>query len=754
MNKRRKGISLIVLVITILVMLILSGVVIVSLSKNNPVEKAKEATFKQDIKSLIEEYTLYLSNKIAEVPGFNHRTLYANKTSLIYADMDPNEKDKTILDIIKSLKGSKYEDNLEIIQGEIFYKGKDSKYIKWLNELGVKIYNLDSAEIIIENGELVSVSPNISGVGTLVIPEGVNTIGPKAFYGCKNLTSVILPESITEIPASTFAECISLEQITLPSRLTEIKDRTFYNCRNLKEINLPNGVITIGEHAFEKCISLRRVTGTENLQNIKSRAFFEDSSLEEFKLGSNLQIISDLAFYNTSIKNVVLPDSLVTLGSRALSSCPNIKEVKIGRNVQMGDAVFRGSKNITNIEIDINNPYYKTIDGSIYSKTNINSYPANTLLFARPKFPSADGKGVLNIAPNTVEIAVDACCENNNITKVVFPNTVKKIGTRAFLFMYNLKEVNIPASVNSIAQENFIACPVNITVDAQNESYEVVNGVLYAKLPNNVKRLVAVPSHIGPTFEVPDNVVEYSSFAFAYNRAITTLKLSRNAKANILQAYTCYNMSKLQNLIIPNNVETIRTEAITNCESLQKVELEEGVKYISHSILTGNPSLKEVILPTTLKEVYGTIITSCPNVTVKVREGVENPNQTIGMLSKDVIGTITEPKTALSVIDRTYEIVIPEGVKVLGDRAIALHRNTPSFKLPKSLTTIGNRVLENTRTVTSIKIPSKVTDINQNAFIDAGNLVDVTIDQYKAGNALAAKEPWGLPAGTKAIKWK
>ena len=213
-------------------------------------------------------------------------------------------------------------------------------------------------------------------------------------------------------------------------------------------------------------------------------------------------------------------------------------------------------------------------------------------------------------------------------------------------------------------------------------------------------------------------------------------------------------MSKLKNLIIPSNVETIRSEAITNCESLQKVELEEGVKYISHSILTGNPSLKEVILPTTLKEIYGTIIASCPNVNVKVREGVENANQTIGMLSKDVIGTITEPKTALSVIDRSHEIVIPEGVKVLGDRAIALHKNTPSVNLPNSLTTIGDRVLSGTRTVTSLKIPSKVTDINQNAFIEAGNLISVTIDQEKTGNALAAKEPWGLPAGIKAIKWK
>ncbi len=65
MNKR-KGISLIVLVITILVMIILSGVVIVSLSKNNPVGKAKEATFKTDVSTFEGDLSFFLANSLAE----------------------------------------------------------------------------------------------------------------------------------------------------------------------------------------------------------------------------------------------------------------------------------------------------------------------------------------------------------------------------------------------------------------------------------------------------------------------------------------------------------------------------------------------------------------------------------------------------------------------------------------------------------------------------------------------------------------
>ena len=63
MNKRRKGISLIVLVITILVMIILAGVVVVSLQKNNPIERAKEAKFKSNVSIYLEELSMTVANR-------------------------------------------------------------------------------------------------------------------------------------------------------------------------------------------------------------------------------------------------------------------------------------------------------------------------------------------------------------------------------------------------------------------------------------------------------------------------------------------------------------------------------------------------------------------------------------------------------------------------------------------------------------------------------------------------------------------
>ena len=59
---KKRGISLIVLIITIVVIIILAAVVILSLTRNNPVEKAQEATFKEDLKNIQNELAMYMGS--------------------------------------------------------------------------------------------------------------------------------------------------------------------------------------------------------------------------------------------------------------------------------------------------------------------------------------------------------------------------------------------------------------------------------------------------------------------------------------------------------------------------------------------------------------------------------------------------------------------------------------------------------------------------------------------------------------------
>ena len=66
---KKRGMSLIVLIVTIIVIIILAAVVILTLSKNNPIESAKEASFKEDVRTFQDELTMYIAKEYTNNGG-------------------------------------------------------------------------------------------------------------------------------------------------------------------------------------------------------------------------------------------------------------------------------------------------------------------------------------------------------------------------------------------------------------------------------------------------------------------------------------------------------------------------------------------------------------------------------------------------------------------------------------------------------------------------------------------------------------
>lgn len=94
---------------------------------------------------------------------------------------------------------------------------------------------------------------------SIVIPNSVNQIIGKAFYGCKSLSSITIPNSITQISDKVFTECTNLKSITIPNSVTLINFYAFKDCTNLKDVNY-NGtkeqwtninIINLGNEALQ-----------------------------------------------------------------------------------------------------------------------------------------------------------------------------------------------------------------------------------------------------------------------------------------------------------------------------------------------------------------------------------------------------------------------------------------------------------------------------------------------------------------------
>ena len=84
-------------------------------------------------------------------------------------------------------------------------------------------------------------------VKTIVIENGVSSIGEYAFYGCTGLTSVTIPNSVKIIGGNAFDGCTGLTSVTIPDSVTSIGDDAFYNCTRLTSVTIQDSVTRIGE---------------------------------------------------------------------------------------------------------------------------------------------------------------------------------------------------------------------------------------------------------------------------------------------------------------------------------------------------------------------------------------------------------------------------------------------------------------------------------------------------------------------------
>ena len=120
---QKRGISLIVLIVTIIVIIILAAAVILTITKNNPVSSAKEATFKEDMANIQDELSMYISKKYTDNP------LSFEKSSV-------NLSGDSMVTELPSTK--KYKDKVSVVEGNLVVNNNskvntDEK--KWFNEV-------------------------------------------------------------------------------------------------------------------------------------------------------------------------------------------------------------------------------------------------------------------------------------------------------------------------------------------------------------------------------------------------------------------------------------------------------------------------------------------------------------------------------------------------------------------------------------------------------------------------------------------
>lgn len=182
--------------------------------------------------------------------------------------------------------------------------------------------NLDSISLPAGVEEIGEFSFARSSLKTVAVPEGVKSIGYGAFYHCDQLTEVQLPGSVTHIAPKAFA-CTGWVKDFLAggdSDFLVAGDGVLIAYRgNSGHVAVPEGIKQIGPEVFQGHTEIISVSLPDSLEIIGEAAFAQCSSLTELTGMARVRIIRDRAFYHCPLNQVVLPDTVASVGLGAFA---------------------------------------------------------------------------------------------------------------------------------------------------------------------------------------------------------------------------------------------------------------------------------------------------------------------------------------------------------------------------------------------------------------------------------------------------
>ncbi len=538
-----------------------------------------------------------------------------------------------------------------------------------------------------------NVEYELTDIDTLVKVDGVTyTADMKTVVDCdtEKTGNYVMPDTVTTIYKYAFENCDKLESVKISKNVTEITYYAFSGCSSLKSVDLPSALKKIDLGAFDGAESLEKVNihdigawcGVElcyNYNNITEKLYLNDALITDLLIPDGITEISDYAFNDIeSVKTLKLPSSIQKIGNYAFSGTELDKviitdiakwcEIEFNDNpIWHTDYVYLNDKLITELVIPegvtkisdeaftglpehvdtLKLPSTVTEIAYSFSASFDNIYIADLTAWCNMEqivtnpMPSASAiyfnnepitdlvipEGIVTIADS----AFDGC---HTIESVIFPSTIKKIGSRAFfnsgitsysfadgvgnveygefvfgltqleetnvglettrisdyMFAYsNIKSATIPSTVTEIAYAAFRGCYDLVSISAPDtlisiKAYAFEDTAWYTTKDDG-------PVYFGNNFykykgtakdnavvDLNDGTLSIAELAFGYQEGITEINLPDSL---ILIEDSAFTGSGISKITIPANVEKIGDLAFEHCKDLTDIYVSAENKYYS-----------------------------------------------------------------------------------------------------------------------------------------------------------------------------
>ncbi len=492
---------------------------------------------------------------------------------------------------------------------------------------------------------------------------------------------------------------------------------------------VPAGVHTIGKGAFKACTFLKQVLLPPGLQRIEEDAFKGCRKLEEIKIPVGVRAIGSYAFHRChALRRLCLPDSVEEVGDCAFLYCDHLTEARLPGVKRLGVQMFLNDVRLEQVELSAKLPEEAICD----MFTGCSRITEIVLV-------GEDGRESVRI-PNAVEAAASGQEMPSLARRVVADilNMMELEGRRLVRFLINLKHVEIPEGVESLAKSCFFD----------------KRGIVSVLLPGSLREIEsrAFRNCISlERVEFGGSQVEIREDAFRNCTSLKTIRLADGREyqltglAGVMEAEgersdpgSCKETEDVHRTIIPRMVHQIQKQVLGNFRlsgtillkylgAESRVVIPEGITRIGTEAFAGNEAIDRVILPESLTEIGAEAFRDCLLLqSISFPEGITRIGE--GAFEHCVkLLRASLPPHLVRVEERTFrhcpalhEINFPEGLEEIGEGAFYGCISLKKLVFPQHLTTIGELAFYRCDHLKEVRIPAAAKQVQSLAFARSG----------------------------------
>ncbi|MBR4502959.1 MAG: leucine-rich repeat domain-containing protein [Clostridia bacterium] len=486
---------------------------------------------------------------------------------------------------------------------------------------------------------------------SISIPDSVSSIGMSAFFGCRSLTDITLPEGMISIRAYLFYDCSSLTDITIPNSVTTIENDVFGGS-GLNSITIPENVTSIDHSAFSHCSSLTEIivdpanetyssnngvlfnknktallyypdgkpgtsyTVPDSVTSIGYCAFNDCANLASVTIPESVTFIQAWAFQNCSFTSITLPEGVEVISSWVFWDCSSLTSITIPSSVEtIYNGAFDGCTSLTDV-------YYNGTEEE-WSGISI-ATDGNDALTAATKHFAEEQEGISwSVSDGVLTITGTGDMPDYSygqepwkdlgVTSAVIKDGVTRIGNGAFSGCTSLTEISIADSVTGIGNSAFSFC----------------KSLTEITIPDSVTSLgqsvfSACSGLTGIT--IPKNVTNIGPYIFGNCINLASINVDPESDYYTSDAGVLYNKEKTElvcypagkeggSYTVPSGVTVIAMNAFDSCSSLTFISIPYGVTILYDGTFNGCTNLYGVYIPDSVNTIGDYAFTSCGNVT-------------------------------------------------------------------------------------------------------------------------------------------